>query len=152
MPWVLSIVLMVASVALLWRFAWTPERGFESKWVLWLAIVAIVVASGTMGFVRSQARGSDMMFRVMDEEGELQEAPEVYLTPPISGQAIFGTNCSACHPGLAGDAPSKARERHPDADELKVFLRDPAAIGIAMPAFSGTDDELDALVEYLLGE
>jgi len=152
MPWVLSIVLMLASVAVLIRWAWQPERGLRSKWILWLTILAIVVASGMMGFTRSQARGSDMMFRVLDEEGQLQEAPEVYLNPPVTGQALFGSNCSACHPGLAGDAVSKARERHPDLEELRVFLREPGAIGIPMPAFPGTDDELDTLTEYLLGK
>jgi len=152
LPWVLALVLGLVALLLLYLFAGRPEKGPYGSPLLWLAVICIVVTTGLMGYVRSQARGSDMMFRVLDEEGELQEVPEVYLQPPVSGEAVFKANCSACHPGLAGDAVSKARSRHPDPADLVGFLRDPGATaGVAMPPFSGSEEELSVLLSYLLG-
>lgn len=68
------------------------------------------------------------------------------------GTALFKSKmCGACHGAgkMGGDlAASKM-----DKAAMSKFLKDPKAVKpkAAMPAFKGTDEELGAVVDYVMG-
>src|SRR5512132_2591130 len=76
---------------------------------------------------------------------------------PALGEKIYSAKrCGACHliqgkGGKSGPPLSDIASKR-DAQWLKAFLKDPKAINpeSKMSPFKGTDEELEALVSYLL--
>ena len=82
-----------------------------------------------MSVTRSKSRGEFSIRDVMTRTGEIVNIPANYQEASVpDGATIYAQTCGACHPGLAGDAPTKAKQRHPDPQNLATFLRDPSAI------------------------
>lgn len=75
----------------------------------------------------------------------------------VSGEKVYGDKkCAVCHAikgkgGKAGPDLSAVGVKR-DAHWLKAFLKDPKATNLQgkMPPFKGNDDELEALVAYLI--
>lgn len=68
-----------------------------------------------------------------------------------AGQDLYQKKmCAACHgPGKKG---GDLKDSKMDKAAMTKFLKDPKSVKpVAMPAFKGTDEELGALVDYLLG-
>jgi len=149
-PWLLGILMGMVALIL---FYTRGQATFQAQGILMLAALLVLGSVWFMGTTKALERGDFAIVRVMDKQGELVEVPAAYRGPmPGTGEAVFNTNCASCHPGLAGDAKSKARSRYPDPDKLADFLRNPSAYNISMPPFTGSDAELEALVSYLLGK
>jgi cytochrome c5 len=119
-----------------------------------LALLPIIGAVWIMDITRSLERGSDSIAGVISRKDDLLTLPPLYQAAigPISGETIYKKSCGACHPGLAGDAPGMAKARHSEASNLIEFLRDPSKYKVTMPPYKGTDDEINALVKYLLNK
>ncbi|MEW6230970.1 MAG: cytochrome ubiquinol oxidase subunit I [Chloroflexota bacterium] len=149
LPWGLAIVLAMVAVALVYGYTREVKRGLAARGVLALAVVLVVATTWLMGYSRSQARGSDLVYGVMNQKGDLTKAPPAYLAPAAaSGEALYAARCGTCHPGLAGD-PFERAKKYPDDASLAAFLKDPASKGISMPPFVGTEQELRAVIDYL---
>ena len=117
-----------------------------------LIVLPVLVAVWLMGVTRSLERQPFSIAGVMDRQGVVVAVPPVVQEAgSSSGKALFERNCGGCHPGLAGDAVEKAKTRHPDPEDLALFLRDPLGrANVAMPPYAGTDDELKEIISYLL--
>lgn len=150
MIWALGIA--VAAIAWLFLF-FNRKKSSTAKASIFLAAVVIplILATTFMSITRSKSRGEFSIRDVMKRSDEIVALPKQFqaATAP-DGLAIYNADCGACHPGLAGDAPSLAKQRHPDPDDLSEFLRDPAAFNKSMPPYQGSDEELLALVNFLL--
>jgi len=151
-PWLLSVVLAGLVAGLLLRQARADAA--RQGWPTWVVVMVLTLASvWLMGTTRALERGDFAIAGVLDRQGRLVAAPSAYGTAggAVTGEQLFQRHCSACHPGLAGDAVAKARQRHPDPLDLATFLRNPATANIAMPPVLLDEPELRSLVAYLLG-
>lgn len=151
MPWLLSMVLAALAGGLLLRQAGAAVVPGSKP--AWLAVIVLTLGSvWLMGATRALERGSYSLAGVLDRQGRLVVAPAAYGgEEAATGEHLFQRHCTACHPGLAGDAIAKARERHPDPLDLAAFLRSPAKVNIAMPPVLLDEPDLRTLVAYLLG-
>ena len=148
--WILGIVAGIVA----WLFLFFIGRKDKRKSALVFlsaAFIPVMIASALMGVTRSRSRGEFSMRDIMTRSDEILTLPPNYQVAAVpDGATIYSQNCGACHPGLAGDAPTLAKQRHPDPTQLANFLGNPAALGIAMPPYQGNDEELKSLVSFLL--
>ncbi len=148
--WVLGIVTGLLAWGALFYASRRPNIPSGSVYLA-AVIVPVVLAVGLMSVTRSKARGEFSIREVMTRTDTILALPSRYLASDVpDGAAIYAESCGACHPGLVGDAPTLAQARHPDPADLAVFLRDPSAIKIPMPPYTGDQDEITALISFLL--
>jgi mono/diheme cytochrome c family protein/uncharacterized membrane protein len=148
--WIAGIIFGLLAWLLL-LFATRLRPAIRSTSVMLLVLVLVLASAWAMGITRSRERGDFSMAEIMKRNDEIVTLPPAYLAAETpAGEAIFASNCGGCHPGAAGDALALSRQRHPDPVELAAFLQDPGSAGVAMPPYSGSNEELTALVAYLL--
>ncbi len=144
----------IAAAAIAWAvlfFASRRPKLPNGNVYLTLVILPVILAVGLMSVTRSKARGEFSIRDVMTRSDTILALPARYQASDVpDGAVIYAESCGACHPGLVGDAPALAQARHPDPAELAVFLRDPSAIQIPMPPYTGGPEEMKALVAFLL--
>ncbi|NOZ55807.1 MAG: hypothetical protein GXO73_03325, partial [Calditrichaeota bacterium] len=145
-PWILGLLAGVVAVILFLIYGRADSSGLALG-PLWIGVVLVVAAIWFMGWTRSMTRGKDLIAGVMDAQENLVITPPAFKIP-VSGEAIFSQKCGSCHPGLAGDAFSKAAKFKTD-EELAAFLTDPMAAGVSMPPVRLSDEEMQALIRYL---
>lgn len=148
--WVLGIVAGLVGWVFLF-FVGRKDQKRSGFVYLGAAMIPVIIAVGLMGVTRSKSRGEFSIREVMTRTNEIIKLPPNYeLASVPDGATIYSQICGACHPGLAGDAPTLARQRHPDPQDLATFLGDPSVKGIPMPPYKGTDEEIKALISFLL--
>ncbi|MAT41649.1 MAG: hypothetical protein CL609_04855 [Anaerolineaceae bacterium] len=148
--WVLGIVTGVLAWAALFYTSRQPKIP-SGRLYLVAVILPVILTVGLMSVTRSKARGEFSIREVMTRTDTILALPARYQASDVpDGAKIYAESCGACHPGLVGDAPTLAQARHPDPADLAVFLRDPSAIKIPMPPYTGDQEELTALISFLL--
>lgn len=148
--WVLGIVAGLAAWAALFFTSRKPKMPSGSVYLA-AVMVPIILSVAFMSVTRSKSRGEFSIRDVMTRSDTVLALPARYQASDVpDGAVIYAESCGACHPGLVGDAPALAQARHPDPVELAVFLRDPSALKIAMPPYTGNQEEMAALISFLL--
>ncbi|MBI9099004.1 MAG: cytochrome c [Spirochaetaceae bacterium] len=142
----------VVSIIIYW------VKGHERGAVLLIIATAALYTAFFMGaYTRERARKPFLVHSVMTMDMRIINTPKVQtdkIGGGLKGADIFAEkNCFACHviEGKGGSfGPelifSELNDKY-TPDSIKAFMKNP---GGNMPAFDGTDEELEVLNEYLL--
>lgn len=155
----LHAMMALAGVAVIFAILyWIFGHEKGRRFLLGTAIAAYV-AFFMGAYTREKARKPYLIWgtmpmnqRLVGEKFTENSGQEVGTEGLISGKQIFDNwECTACHVfqgrgGSAGPALVDLDDKY-SLDELRAFLIKPPE---DMPAFEGSDEELDALVKYIL--
>jgi len=122
--------------------------------VLILASIAIFTAFFIGGYAREKARKPYLIWGTMFMNQKITAEIEnpFSKSEEITGISVYNASeCGACHifkgeGSTMGPSLEDITEDY-DKEELKEFLKEPPE---DMPSFEGTEEELEAVVEYLL--
>jgi cytochrome bd-type quinol oxidase subunit 1 len=153
--WFGGILLAAAALVLVWFLAvQNPSAGLKTggKVALLLSVVFIVTTGAFMGFTRERARKPYLVYGVMYGNEMMANFPHGAATEAGEdgqGAALFDSlQCSGCHSlGEQGRGISlDGLGARMTADEIQQLLESPPR---GMPAFAGSAEDLQALVNFL---
>ncbi|XOF34864.1 MAG: cytochrome ubiquinol oxidase subunit I [Candidatus Electrothrix sp. YB6] len=155
----LAVLAMIGAI-LYWVLKHEKGRKF-----LAMASVCMFVAFFMGAFTRERARKPYLVWGTMymnqqltAKEMDAAKKVTAVSDAPLTGEQVFiDQQCMSCHSfkgqggSIGPDLSTLSRPELNDKNNLMDFiLQPPAPANMAMPPFSGTEQELEAIAEYLL--